>query len=75
MARIGKEQLRLLILLGSPSMLMVTPPDKSARGLIKRGLLRDDKGTRITPLGLRALADELEAGRVEQYLDVKRKPA
>lgn len=77
MARIGKEQLRLLVSLGSPTMMLVVG-DKVSASLVRRGLLQDDdKGgfCRITAAGLRALADEMEAGRVADALEGLRKVA
>jgi hypothetical protein len=71
--RIGKDQLRTLVMLGTPTRSMLTP-GKSELGLIKRGLLRDDRGACcITPAGLRALADEMESGRVDDALERMRK--
>ena len=73
--RIGKNQLQLLVTLGSPAVLMLAP-SKEARGLVKRGLLREREGGKaccITPAGLRALADEMEAGRVDDALEAMRK--
>lgn len=73
--RIGKKQLRTLIMLGSPTMLLLVP-GKSERGLIKRGLLRESepgKACCISPAGLRVLANEMDAGRVEDALQAIRK--
>lgn len=70
--RIGRQQLRLLMLLGSPGNVLVTPADRVAKALIRRGLLAEGEGVAITPAGLRALADELEAGRVAQHLIARR---
>lgn len=72
MARLGKKQMLLLCGLGSPGMALVVP-DKLSNGLVARGLLRDTHPTkpgmqRITPAGLRQLADDLEAGRLDQFL-------
>jgi hypothetical protein len=74
--RVGKDQLRMLIMLGSPTMTLITP-GKSERGLIARGLLRQDKGGAccITSAGLRVLADEMETGRVTSALDAMCKDA
>lgn len=67
--RIGKQQLSLLMFLAGPDRLMVTPRDSVARSLVARGLLADDRGgTRITADGLRALANEMDAGRVAAFL-------
>jgi hypothetical protein len=73
--RIGKNQLQLLATLASPTVLMLAP-SKEARGLVKRGLLRErepGKSCCITPAGLRALACEIEAGRVDDALEAMRK--
>ncbi len=72
--RIGIHQLRLLIMTGSPTCILLTP-DRSSDGLVKRGLLRkrEDGACSVTPAGLRALADEMEAGRVEDALELMRK--
>jgi hypothetical protein len=67
--RIGKDQLQMLVMLGSPTRSLITP-GKSQRGLVAKGLLRQDNGGAccITPAGLRVLADEMEAGRVTDAL-------
>jgi hypothetical protein len=72
--RIGKDQLQMLVMLGSPIRSLITP-GKSERGLVAKGLLRQDDGGAccITPAGLRALADEMEAGRVDDALERMRK--
>jgi hypothetical protein len=72
---IGKRQLETLVTLGSPKFAMVVP-DKCALSLVKRGLLRTaDSGAFacITPAGLRVLAAEMEAGRVDGALERIRK--
>lgn len=81
MARIGKKQLRTLMSLGAPHMVLITP-DKVSESLVRRGLLKHDshvpesKACRITPDGLRVLADEMEAGRVDDLIEsLKAKPA
>lgn len=64
---LGKNQVSLLVSL-SPGRTLVIG-DKTSSALIKRGLARswhkdgEDLVT-ITPAGLRALADEMEAGRI-----------
>ena len=79
MAQLGKHQLALLATMGSPFMLLVVS-DKLSRSLVHRGLLeprrpprrsdKDDGGFfGITPAGLRALADALEGGDLEQFYD------
>lgn len=66
--RVGKDQLRTLIMLATPTRVQVTG-GKSEAGLVKRGLLREERGGYcITPEGLRALACEMEAGRVHDAL-------
>jgi hypothetical protein len=66
--RLGPKQLQLLTSLGSPAMLLVVP-DAISRSLEKRGLVADYHGMhRITPAGLRALADAFEAGRLEAFM-------
>jgi hypothetical protein len=68
--RIGKDQLKMLVMLGTPTRSLITP-GKSERGMIAKGLLRQDDGGAccITPAGLRVLADEIEAGRVDDALE------
>jgi hypothetical protein len=68
---IGKNQLELLIALGSPTMSLVVPC-KESNALVKRGLLRADGNGSfacITSAGLRALADDLDSGRVMGALE------
>lgn len=75
-ARVGKDQLRTLIMLGSPTMIMLTDGYRSEQGLLRRGLLRkasNDGGLVITAAGLRALADEMDAGRVAEALEAMKK--
>ena len=69
--RLGKKQLETLAALASPGMAMIVP-DKIALSLVRRGLMRvGETGgfACITPAGLRTLADELAAGRVEGALE------
>lgn len=69
--RLGKEQRKRLVALGSPGMAQVVGC-KVTRSLVKRGLLRsyeDDSFACITPSGLRVLANEMEAGRVEGAME------
>ena len=73
--RIGQQQLRLLIMTASPTRILLTT-DKVSDSLVRRGLLREtdrSKACCITPAGLRALADEMEAGRVDDALERMRK--
>ncbi len=78
-ARLGLEQLRVLILVASPTTVLMTP-DKVSASLVRRGLLRQDRyrggdggmkpgGCAITAAGLRALAGAMEDGRVADALD------
>lgn len=70
---LGKLQLRLLMGLSSPSMMMVVG-DGVSTSLVKRGLLRPNYPDtpeafhRITPAGMRALADAYEAGQLAQFM-------
>jgi hypothetical protein len=75
MARLGKHQLELLAGLGRPFGLLVVG-DAVARSLTKRGLLAargkgGDSFFQITPAGLRELADAMERGDLEQFVDPK----
>jgi hypothetical protein len=72
--RIGIHQLRLLVSLGSPCMHLIVL-DRVAKTLLARGLIResDSAGYVITPLGLRVLADEMAAGRVDCALTAMKK--
>lgn len=75
--RIGPHQLRTLVMLASPTMIMPAP-DAGARAMVRRGLLRlrpDGSSVCIAAAGLRALADAMEAGRVESALDAMRRDA
>lgn len=74
MARpLGKLQLERLMGLASPSCLMIVG-DAVSGSLVKRGLLRPnfpdtpEAWHRITPAGLRALADAYEAGLLAQFM-------
>ncbi len=70
---IGKRQLELLLSLASPSLMLVVGDGLSA-SLVQRGLLqpryrdKPDAFHGITPAGLRALADNFEAGRLDQFM-------
>lgn len=73
MTRIGKNQLRLLITLASPTMMLMTG-GKEAVAMASRGLLQERRqgngvGYSISSSGLRALADEMEAGRVDDAIE------
>ena len=68
MTPIGKNQLRLLRQLGPHLMLVVG--DKLSASMVKRGLLQSaasdgDAFFHLSPNGLRALADAIDAGLVE----------
>jgi hypothetical protein len=71
--KLGKLQLERLMGLASPSMLMVVG-DKVSASLVARGLLkphyvdRPDAWHRITPAGMRALADAYESGQLDQFM-------
>jgi hypothetical protein len=63
---LGDRQLDLLRKLCSLTRVLVTP-DKVSASLVRRGLLRetrDGAALCISPDGLRAIADAMEAGRV-----------
>lgn len=73
--RIGKRQLETLVALGSPTCAMIVP-DKCAVSLVARGLLKVSESggfACITASGLRVLAEEMEAGRVDNALERIRK--
>ena len=66
MTPLGNKQLRSLKAIGSPGTALVVA-DRHSRSLVKRGLAA--KATpggmvHITASGLRALADAVEAGRI-----------
>lgn len=73
MRPLGKLQLERLLGLASPSMLMVVG-DAISKSLVRRGLLRPnfrnkpEAWHRITPAGMRVLADAYEAGRLKQFM-------
>lgn len=63
---LGKHQRDLLALLGGVGMRLIVP-DAQSRALAARGLMAaepDGSFARVTAKGLRALADEIDAGRV-----------
>jgi hypothetical protein len=70
---LGKLQLEFLMGLASPSCLMVVG-NAVSKSLVKRGLLRPhfpdkpDAWHRITPNGLRAIADAFEAGQLDRFM-------
>ena len=70
--RLGKHQIRLLVQLGTPALMLVVP-DRLSRSLEKRGLVasrskRTDGFIGITPAGLRALADLYDAGKLDKIV-------
>ncbi len=70
MKRIGSRQLELLIAAASPCALLLTT-DKVSAALVRRGFFREREpggACCISPAGLRVLADEMEAGRVDDAL-------
>lgn len=73
MRPLGKNQLERLLGLASPSMMLVVG-DKLSKSLVSRGLLapkfpdKPDAWHRITPQGMRALADAFEAGQLQQFM-------
>lgn len=84
-AALGHRQLKLLLQLSTPAMVLLTANDV-ARSLEARGLVAVTENTRvlrgkgggayrITPAGLRASADALEAGLYDQFIDMKKLPA
>jgi hypothetical protein len=66
---LGKHQRGLLANLAGVWMGLMAG-DKLSAGLVRRGLLAaepDGSWAHITPAGLRAVADEIDAGRVEMF--------
>jgi hypothetical protein len=68
--RLGKHQLELLRNLGATSA--VVAPDKTTRRLCALGLMhahggKDGSFAAITPAGLRALADAVDAGKIRLF--------
>ncbi len=62
------DKLCQLIGMASPMSRLITP-DKNTRAMLAAGLAREDsKGFTITPNGLRALADQMEAGYVNDAI-------
>ena len=67
--RLGKRELRLLRTLGAAHAVVV--PDRLTRRLVEKGLCEaEDDGSfcRMTPAGLRALADAADAGRITLWI-------
>lgn len=72
--RLGKNQLALLRSVGTTAALIV--PSRESRRLCDLGLMEsepDGSIARITPNGLRALADSVDAGQSELFT-IKRWP-
>jgi len=73
MRPLGKNQLERLMGLASPSMILIVG-DKLSNSLVSRGLLRPnfpdapEAWHRITPAGMRVLADAYEAGQLEPFM-------
>ena len=77
MRPLGSKQRELLGALASPARLLIVG-NTVAESLTRRGLLapqgnKGDSFYQITPAGMRALADEWEAGRLEFKLDTEPK--
>lgn len=70
---LGRLQLERLMGLASPSCLMVVG-DAVSKSLVRRGLLKPhfpdnpEAWHRITPSGMRALAEAYEAGQLDQFM-------
>ncbi len=73
--KLGGKQIDLLRQCAVPSSILMTT-DRTSDSLVAKGLLRMSsvaKATCITPAGLRWLADELEAGRMQDGLELARR--
>lgn len=73
---LGKRQLRLLSVLGTPGTALIVPC-KVSESLVRRGYAASaaadsDGFVHITAAGLRALADEADAGRLALAPDLDR---
>ena len=74
MRPLGPKQIESLFFIGHPGRLLVTPIDETMRSLERRGLVgpwhrnKDGCGTRITPDGMRALADLYERGDLDRFM-------
>lgn len=70
----GINQLHRLLGLASPSCLLIVAGDKVSKSLAARGYCaphfpdKPDAWHRITPSGMRALADAYEAGHLNQFM-------
>lgn len=73
MRPLGKNQLQRLLGLASPGCYLIVGGDRVSNSLIARGFVAprfsDDPKAwlRITPAGMRALADAFEGGKLEQF--------
>lgn len=75
--KLGTRQLQALMVLGAPSRVLIAPVGKVEESLRRRGLVQHHDGgpaVRITPAGLRTLADALEAGELERFMQRPGKP-
>jgi len=73
MARLGRKQLELLKSVGCSFSVIVA--DKLTRSLCERGLMKEGVPggfVRITPNGLRALADAADQGRITLFKDLEK---
>ena len=73
--KLGKHQLCLLATMASPFSLLIVG-DRISRSLEKRGLLaphfaKSDGFHGVTPAGLRAVAEAMERGELDQFTDPK----
>lgn len=73
---LGKKQLEMLRLVGTHSALVV--PCARSRRLCDLGLMKahgtDGSFAAATPAGLRALADAVDAGKMDLFVMPERKP-
>lgn len=73
MRPLGRNQIERLLGLASPSSLLIVGDDRVCRSLVTRGLLAphfpNDRHAwlRITPAGMRVLAELYEAGCLDQF--------
>lgn len=76
-SRLGPRQLELLRNVGTTSALVIA--SKRSRHLCELGLMKSNfesgNFAHITPDGLRALADAVDAGRIQLFTDPKYKAA
>ena len=75
MMRLGRKQLELLRSVGTTAALVI--PTRRSRRLCDLGLMQSDNPegafAYITPAGLRALADAVDAGRIDLFTPPRRK--